>query len=32
MNTSAAAPEAFPALPSLQMPVETLRTRHSDAI
>jgi hypothetical protein len=32
MNTSAAAPEDFPALPALQILVETLQTRHSDAI
>jgi hypothetical protein len=32
MNTSAKAPEDFPALPALKKLVETLRTRHSDAI
>jgi len=32
MNTSAEAPEDFPALPALQKLVESLRTRHSDAM
>jgi hypothetical protein len=32
MNTSAEVPEDFPELPGLQKRVETLRTRHSDAI
>jgi hypothetical protein len=32
MNTSAEAPEDFPALPALQKRLETLHTRHRDAI
>jgi hypothetical protein len=32
MNTSAEAPECFPALPALQKLVEMLRAWHSDAI
>ena len=32
MNTSAEAPEDFPALPALHKLVERLRTRHSDAL
>jgi len=32
MNTSAEAPEEFPALPDMQKPLETLRNRHSDSI
>jgi hypothetical protein len=32
MNTSAKAPEDLSVLPALQKLVETLRTRHSDAI